>query len=74
MRGKRVGGYAGKGVSAGVVGWLAAMLRGISGMPRYEEYTEHLHRCHPERRPLSEREYYDEYLRTRYGDGSTRCC
>ena len=29
---------------------------------------------HPDRPIPTEREFYDEYVRTRYGDGPTRCC
>jgi uncharacterized short protein YbdD (DUF466 family) len=43
-------------------------------MPDYRAYVEHLRACHPDRPVPSEREFYDEYVRTRYGDGPTRCC
>jgi uncharacterized short protein YbdD (DUF466 family) len=43
-------------------------------MPDYEAYLEHLRSSHPERAAPSEREYYAEYLRSRYEDGPTRCC
>ena len=57
-----------------LLGRLAAMVRGIAGMPDYQAYLEHLHRCHPGRAPLGEREFFDEYLRARYADGPNRCC
>jgi uncharacterized short protein YbdD (DUF466 family) len=41
-------------------------------MPDYDRYREHAvsHGC-----PLlNEREYYDQYLATRYGNGGSRCC
>jgi uncharacterized short protein YbdD (DUF466 family) len=50
------------------------MMRGIAGMPDYGAYLEHLRRCHPERAPLGEREFFAEYLRARYADGPNRCC
>jgi len=50
------------------------MVRGIAGMPDYHAYLEHLHRCHPDRVPLGEREFFAEYLRARYADGPNRCC
>lgn len=49
-------------------------LRRLLGMPDYRAYVEHLRACHPDRPVPSEREFYDEYLLTRYGDGPTRCC
>lgn len=54
-------------------GALAA-LRRVLGMPDYGAYVTHLRTAHPERPIPSEREFYDEYVRTRYGDGPTRCC
>jgi uncharacterized short protein YbdD (DUF466 family) len=50
------------------------VIRRISGMPDYVAYVEHAKRCHPERAVVSEREFYEEYLRARYEDGPTRCC
>lgn len=46
----------------------------MAGMPDYAAYLEHLRQAHPNRPALSEREYYAEFLRTRYEDGPTRCC
>ena len=48
--------------------------RRIAGMPDYRAYLAHARRCHPERPPLGEREYFAEYLRARYADGPHRCC
>jgi uncharacterized short protein YbdD (DUF466 family) len=62
---------------AGFRGSLAALLsavRRVAGMPDYASHVEHLHRCHPERRVPSEREFFEEYVRARYADGPTRCC
>jgi uncharacterized short protein YbdD (DUF466 family) len=53
---------------------IVATLRRVAGMPDYAAYVAHLRRCHPERAVPSEREYFDEYVRARYGDGPTRCC
>lgn len=53
---------------------LVRALRRIAGMPDYAGYVAHLHSHHPERRVPSEREYFDDWLRARYGDGPTRCC
>jgi uncharacterized short protein YbdD (DUF466 family) len=49
-------------------------LRRIAGMPDYELHLEHLRRCHPEQRIPTEREYFEEYLRTRYNPERSRCC
>jgi uncharacterized short protein YbdD (DUF466 family) len=43
-------------------------------MPDYDAHIEHLRRCHPETPIPSEREFYDDFVRARYGDGPTRCC
>jgi uncharacterized short protein YbdD (DUF466 family) len=53
---------------------LVAALRRVAGMPDYAAYVGHLRRCHPERPIPTEREYFAEYVATRYGDGPTRCC
>jgi uncharacterized short protein YbdD (DUF466 family) len=49
-------------------------VRRISGMPDYAAYLEHAGRCHPERPVVSEREFYEEFVRARYEGGPTRCC
>ncbi|HEY7503053.1 MAG TPA: YbdD/YjiX family protein [Gemmatimonadales bacterium] len=56
------------------VAWAGGMLRRIAGMPDYGAYVEHLQRCHPERALPTEREYFEQYVAARYGDGPTRCC
>jgi uncharacterized short protein YbdD (DUF466 family) len=60
--------------SAVVLARLASVLRRISGMPDYPSYAEHQARYHRGMPMLTEREFYDEYLKARYGDGPTRCC
>jgi uncharacterized short protein YbdD (DUF466 family) len=50
------------------------IVRRIAGMPDYAGYVDHLRRCHPERAVPTAREFYDEYVRLRYGGGPTRCC
>ncbi|HEX6105819.1 MAG TPA: YbdD/YjiX family protein [Gemmatimonadales bacterium] len=52
----------------------ARLLRQVAGMPDYAAFVEHLRRCHPERTVPSERDYFDAFLRARYGDGPSRCC
>jgi uncharacterized short protein YbdD (DUF466 family) len=53
---------------------LFGALRQIVGMPDYDAHLEHLRRCHPESAIPTERQFYDEFVRNRYGDGPTRCC
>jgi uncharacterized short protein YbdD (DUF466 family) len=57
-----------------MLGRALGVVRGVFGMPDYEAYVAHLRRCHPERPVPSERGFYDEYVKRRYGDGPTRCC
>ena len=53
---------------------IARAIRQVTGMPDYGAYLEHLRRCHPDRAPLGEREFFADYLRARYADGPNRCC
>jgi uncharacterized short protein YbdD (DUF466 family) len=53
---------------------LLATLRTIAGMPDYAAHLEHLRRCHPGQPIPTERQFYEEFLLTRYADGPTRCC
>lgn len=57
-------------------GWrhMLSVIRRIAGMPDYAAHLDHLRRCHPERPIPSERQFYNDFIRTRYGDGPTRCC
>ena len=71
MRARRAGGRA-DGRTGGK-SFLAA-LRRLAGMPDYEIYVEHLSRCHPDRPLPSRKQFYEEFTRSRYGDGPTRCC
>jgi uncharacterized short protein YbdD (DUF466 family) len=49
-------------------------VRRMLGMPDYQAYVRHLQRCHPDRPIPTEREYFDQFVRARYGDGPSRCC
>jgi uncharacterized short protein YbdD (DUF466 family) len=53
---------------------LGSVIRRLAGMPDYAAYIEHVRSAHPERPILTEGEFYDEFVRRRYGDGPTRCC
>jgi uncharacterized short protein YbdD (DUF466 family) len=53
---------------------MISAVRAVAGMPDYEAYVAHLRSCHPDRPVPSERLFYDEFVKRRYGDGPTRCC
>ena len=53
---------------------ISTVLRQIAGMPDYRAYVTHLQQCHPEVAVPTEREFYQDFLRTRYEAGPTRCC
>ncbi len=53
---------------------LITAAKRLLGMPDYEAYCQHLREHHPGRPLPSEREFFDEFVRARYGDGPTRCC
>ena len=57
-----------------VVNRFLTFIRQIAGMPDYDAHVEHLRRCHPDQPVPTERQFYDEFTRSRYGDGPTRCC
>jgi uncharacterized short protein YbdD (DUF466 family) len=65
--------FAERGGRHGLRGFLRAV-RQVVGAPDYEQYLEHLEACHPDRAPLSPREYYLDFVRRRFGGGPTRCC
>ncbi|HEV8176696.1 MAG TPA: YbdD/YjiX family protein [Gemmatimonadales bacterium] len=67
-------GTAGQRDSGAVLARLAFVLRRISGMPDYADHLEHLRRYHPAQTIPTEREFYEEFIQTRYGNGTTRCC
>ena len=60
--------------AVGSVRQLGSLLRRIAGMPDYAAHIEHLRRSHPDREIPTEREYYEEFVRSRYQDGPNRCC
>lgn len=49
-------------------------IRRVAGMPDYAAHLEHLRRSHPGSPVPTEREFYEEFVRSRYEDGATRCC
>lgn len=67
-RGNEGTGERGKGLG------VLAFLRQLAGMPDYPAYLEHLRHHHPGTPAPTERQFYEHYLKARYGDGPTRCC
>ena len=53
---------------------LLRALRRITGMPDYDLYVEHFRRCHPGEPVPGEKQFFADFVRTRYEDGPTRCC
>ena len=53
---------------------ILAIVRKITGMPDYDRYLAHQREKHPGDPPLTEREFYDRYLESRYGGAGSRCC
>ncbi len=50
-----------------------AVIRGVAGMPDYTAYLEHTTRAHPGATPMTEQEYFDDYVTGKYS-GVSRCC
>ena len=53
---------------------LAAILRRIIGAPDYAAYVKHCAAHHPERKPLSEREFLAERWKAKYETPGGKCC
>ncbi len=67
---ERGGGVGGSRRLRGVLG----VVRQIVGAPDYGRYLERHAACHPDRPPLTPREYYAEFVTRRFEGGPTRCC
>ena len=57
-----------------VLSRVGSTLKQLTGMPDYAGYLAHMAERHPECRPVSEREFFDQYVNARYGNGASRCC
>ena len=53
---------------------ILRVIRRVAGMPDYEAFVEHVRSCHPEQSIPDRREFYEQYLQSRYGEGTSRCC
>jgi uncharacterized short protein YbdD (DUF466 family) len=74
MLGRRAGGQADGRTGVTLHATLLRTLRSIAGMPDYDRHIEHLRRCHPDQEVPTRKQFYEEFVRTRYGEGTTRCC
>jgi len=63
-----------RGPGAGVLARIGTTIRRIAGMPDYPGYLHHMAERHPGCPVLSERQFYDEQVMARYGNGASRCC
>jgi uncharacterized short protein YbdD (DUF466 family) len=56
--------------------WLRARqtARSIIGIPDYDTYLRHCREHHPERAPMTYREFFTERQNARYRGTSGRCC
>ena len=61
-------------MAGGAIRRLLPDLKRLLGMPDYQRYVAHLRAHHPERPVPGEREFYDEFVRARYHNGTSRCC
>ena len=64
----------GRPILRSIVPAFSSFLRRIAGMPDYPTYIEHLRRCHPGSPIPNQRQFFEDFVRSRYGDGPTRCC
>ncbi len=57
-------------------GWraLSWYLNGVTGQSKYACYVEHERAAHPEREPLTEREFWRQHYAAQDADPGARCC
>lgn len=48
--------------------------KGISNLPDYQSYVEHIKLNHPEVAPPTEAEFFKDFLNKKYGASAKRCC
>jgi uncharacterized short protein YbdD (DUF466 family) len=53
---------------------ISSFLNEIAGVPNYQRYLEHFHKCHPTSTPLTEKEFHRQATDEKYGSGSIRRC
>ena len=55
------------------VAWLSVLKR-VCGMPDYPGYLAHMEEKHPGCAVLTEKDFFEEQVKARYGNGASRCC
>ncbi|MDN4075233.1 MULTISPECIES: YbdD/YjiX family protein [Fictibacillus] len=58
----------------GVAAAIRKIGRGISNLPDYDSYVEHIRQHHPEVVPPTEAEFFNDFLNKKYGASAKRCC
>lgn len=53
---------------------VVALVRKIIGVPDYERYQQHMREHHPGCEMMSEREFSEDRLLTKYSKPGQRCC
>jgi uncharacterized short protein YbdD (DUF466 family) len=53
---------------------LGQAARLACGVPDYEAYLRHQRQRHPEQRPMTPAEFFDDRQKARYRRGTSRCC
>ncbi len=53
---------------------LAWYMNGLTGQSKYEVYLEHERLAHPDREPLSEREFWRQHYAEQDANPGARCC
>ena len=51
-----------------------ALVRRIIGVPDYDTYVRHMAARHPDQPPLSERDFDEERMTSKYSKPGQRCC
>jgi len=54
----------------GVVWWA----KGVTGESKYQAYVEHERRVHPDREPMTERDFWRDEYRRQDANPEGRCC
>lgn len=55
--------------------YLGQTARLMVGVPNYDIYLKHMARQHPDQKPMSYKEFYDNRVNARFGgNGTVRCC
>lgn len=48
--------------------------KGVTGESKYQAYVDHERRAHPDREPMSEREFWRDEYRRQDANPEGRCC